>query len=123
MDNIIPYKHMTIPNKKINKHIIIAGFALLILFATLSIPAIISSSSQERKIPFGYPVPFVFMNSSYDFYEQYKQSYSSNFWVAFFQKEHPIDLSTKNFLLSFLIIFVYIEIFLSLATRLKLVSK
>lgn len=105
--------------KLFNKHIIIAGFALLILFATLSIPATISSTNQERNIPFGYPVPFVFMNSSYDLYEQYKQPYSFNFWVAFFQKEHPINTSLKNFLLSFVMIFVYIELFLSLIIHLQ----
>lgn len=105
--------------KKTHKHILIAGLTLLILFATLSIPATISSTSQERNIPFGYPVPFIFINSSYDLYESYKQPYSSNFWVAFFQKEHPIDISTKNFLLSFLMAFVYIELFLSLIIRLR----
>lgn len=106
-------------HKKITKHIIIAGFALLILLATLSIPATVSSTNQERNISFGHPVPFVFMNSSYDLYEQYKQPYSFNFWVAFFEKEHPIDISLKNFLLSFVMIFIYIELFLLLIIHLQ----
>lgn len=116
MDN---YKNMTnILNEKIIKHITIAGLTLLMLFATLSIPALVNSTIQERNIPFGYPVPFIFMNSSYDLYEHYKQPYSFNFWVAFFEKEHPTNISIKNFSLSFLMIFVYIELFLSLINHL-----
>lgn len=96
--------------EKYLKHIIIAGISLLILIASLSVPAIVSSTIQERNIPFGYPVPFLFVNSSYDLYEEYKQPYSFNFWIAFLEKEHPMDFSGRNFLISFAMVFVFIEV-------------
>lgn len=95
--------------EKYLKHIIIAGIALFILIASLSIPAIVSSTIQERNIPFGYPIPFLFINSSYDLYEEYQQPYSFNFGVAFLEKEHPMNFSGRNFLISFVIVFAFVE--------------
>lgn len=99
---------------EIKIHIKRAGAAFILLIMTLFIYPMIYSQEQERNIPFGHPIPFIFMDSSYDLFEVAHHGEPYRFCCIFDWRQHPTRVSGKNFFLSFFIIFIFLEIALLL---------
>lgn len=90
--------------KKILPHLPILFFALIIIFATLSIPQTVYNHNDMRNMKFGYPIAFITQDvSHYDPPFPWKYSFSSP-W------ENPTKFNLANFLSSYLIIFLFIEL-------------
>lgn len=89
------------------KHVIVAFFSLTLLFSTLFVQVMARNAEEEKNVKFGYPISFIVQDFSvfkdeFKFFPIYE-----NFQ---FKMEAIKSFSVMNFIGSYIIIFLSLEI-------------
>ncbi len=88
--------------------------SLCMVIGTLFIPQTVYTVEEENNITFGYPYPFVILDSSYDIVET--NNTPATYSILSF-REHPHRSVFDNFLASWALMFVLVEILPLLARK------